>query len=201
MRRIAVLYTGNSHQHRTFTEPKYKQYIEEIIYLPKLQENDLDRFDVLIVPSQLHQKLVANHMDSIHTFLNQGKVVIALGAQSNDWFAGHHWEFRPTNFWWWLEPGAKSGLVMTKPEHDLFRYIKLEDATWHYHGVFFPKHEVDSLIDIENDGSIFYVDKQSTKGTLILTTLDPEYHFGNYFMPAAERFLDGLLPWLYSGKI
>lgn len=28
------------------------------------------------------------------------------------------------------------------------------------------------------------------------TSLDPMYHFGSYFMPATERFLDGLLPWL-----
>lgn len=201
MRKIAVLYTGSSHQHRTFTEPKYKQYIEELVYLPKLDEVDLHPYDVLIIPSQIHEKLITRHLDRIHAFLDQGKVVVALGAQHNNWFTGHHWEFRPTNFWWWREPGAKSGLVLTKPEHDLFRYITLADATWHYHGVFFPKHEVESLIEIENDGSIFYVDKDSTSGTLILTTLDPEYHYGSYFMPATERFMDGFLPWLAEGRL
>ncbi|MEK3726175.1 hypothetical protein [Paenibacillus sp. FSL H8-0034] len=201
MRKIAVLYSGSSHQHRTFTEPKYKQYIAELLYLPKLAEIDLNQFDVLIVPSQLHQEQVTRHMDQIHAFLNSGKTVVALGAQHQSWFPGHRWESRPTNFWWWLEPGASSGLVLAKPEHDLFRYIQLEDATWHYHGVFFPEREVESLIEIENDGSIFYVDKTSTRGTLILTTLDPEYHYGSYFMPATERFLDGFLPWLANGHI
>ncbi|MDF2725451.1 MAG: hypothetical protein K0Q59_5128, partial [Paenibacillus sp.] len=38
-------------------------------------------------------------------------------------------------------------------------------------------------------------------GTLLLTTLDPEYHFGSYFMPATERFLDGFLSWLAYGQI
>ncbi|TBL76083.1 hypothetical protein [Paenibacillus thalictri] len=201
MRKIAVLYSGSSHQHRTFTEPKYAEYIAELLYLPKLAQADLSRFDVLIVPSQLHQEQVTRHMNQIQGFLDSGKTVVALGGQHQDWFPGHHWEFRATNFWWWLEPGAKSGLVMTQPEHDLFRYINLEDATWHYHGVFFPKTEVESLIEIENDGSIMYVDKKSTPGTLILTTLDPEYHYGSYFMPATERFLDGFLPWLAEGRI
>ncbi|NOU67900.1 hypothetical protein GC096_28135 [Paenibacillus sp. LMG 31461] len=201
MRKIAVLYSGSSHQHRSFTEPKYKAYIAELLYLPKLAEIDLHQFDVLIVSSQLHQKLVTQHMAQIHEFLNSGKTVVALGAQHLDWFPGHRWEFRPTNFWWWLEPNASSGLKLTMPEHDLFQYIKLEDATWHYHGVFFPENEVESLIEIENDGSIFYVDKKTTQGTLILTTLDPEYHYGSYFMPATERFLDGFLPWLANGRI
>ncbi|WP_040952249.1 hypothetical protein [Gorillibacterium massiliense] len=201
MRRIAVLYAGSSHQHRTFTDPKYKPYIEEMVYLPKLTENDLERFDILIVPSQIHQGMITRHMHAIQSFLQQGKIAVALGAQPNPWFSGHRWEFRPTNFWWWREPEAKSGLVLTKPEHDLFNYIQLEDATWHYHGVFFPEHEVESLIKIENDGSILYVDKKSTSGTLILTTLDPEYHYGSYFMPATERFLNGFLPWLANGKI
>ncbi|MEC0225762.1 hypothetical protein [Paenibacillus alba] len=201
MRKIAVLYSGSSHQHRSFTEPKYKPYIAELLYLPKLAQTDLNQFDVLIVPSQIHQEQVTRHLEQIHAFLDSGKTVVALGAQHHSWFPNHRWESRPTNFWWWLEPGAQSGLVLTMPEHDLFRYITLEDATWHYHGVFFPEQEVESLIEIENDGSILYVDKKSTQGTLILTTLDPEYHYGSYFMPATERFLDGFLPWLANGRI
>lgn len=201
MRKIAVLYAGSAHQHRTFTEPKYAQYIAQLAYLPKLDELDLDPFDVLLMPSQIHQGMVERHLAQIRSFLDKGKIVVALGAQPNPWFPGHGWASRPTNFWWWLEPGAQSGLVLTRPEHDLFRYITLEDATWHYHGVFFPQQEVDSLIEIEGDGSILLVDKLSTPGTLVMTTLDPEYHYGSYFMPATERFLDGFLPWLAEGRI
>jgi len=201
MRKIGVLYSGSSHQYRTFTEPKYRQYLAELLYLPTFDEVDLNGFDVLLVPSQLHRELVTQHLPKIHAFLNSGKIVMALGAQHNPWFSGHNWETRPTNFWWWLEPGAKSGLMVKTPTHDLFRYITLNDATWHYHGVFFPQQEEESLIEVENDGSIFFIDKKSTGGTLILTTLDPEYHYGSYFMPATERFLNGVLPWLAEGVI
>ena len=105
-------------------------------------------------------------------------------------------EERETNFWWWLEKDAKSGLELTKPEHDLFNYITLNDATWHQHGVFWPPAGTDVLISTEDGGAVLYVDKVSTKGTWIVTTLDPDYHFGSYFMPATERFLDGFFPWL-----
>ena len=40
-----------------------------------------------------------------------------------------------------------------------------------------------------------YLDRVTTPGTLLVTTLDPTYHDGSYFMPATERFLDGFLPW------
>ena len=201
MRKIAVLHSGNSHQHRTFNEPKYNRFIYKLIYLPEFQADSLEEVDVLIVPSQLHQGMVSRKLRYIEQFLSRGGTVVALGAQPNDWFPGHKWEFRPTNFWWWLEEGATSGLILSKPEHDLFNYISLEDATWHYHGVFHPGPDAETLIGLEGGGAIMYIDKQSTAGTLVLTTLDPEYHYGSYFMPATERFLDGVMPWLAEGNI
>ena len=43
---------------------------------------------------------------------------------------------------------------------------------------------------------MLHIDRVSTSGTLLVTSLDPMYHFGSYFMPATERFLDGFLPWV-----
>ncbi len=200
-RKIAVLYSGNAHQYRTFTEPKYKKHIAELVYLPELKQDQMLQYDVLIVPSQLHQGLVTAQKAAIDQFLDAGKIVVSLGAEVNNWFPAHHWENRPVNFWWWMEKDGESGLELTQPEHPLFEFISLHDATWHYHGVFFPSSEVETLIQVKGDGAVFYIDKASTKGTLIMTTLDPEYHFGSYFMPATERFLDGFLPWLATGEI
>lgn len=43
---------------------------------------------------------------------------------------------------------------------------------------------------------MLYLDRVSTPGTLVVSTLDPLSHYGGHFMPATERFLDGFLPWL-----
>ncbi|AJS59052.1 hypothetical protein [Paenibacillus sp. IHBB 10380] len=201
MRKIAVLYGGNSHQFRTLYEPKYHRYIHHIIYLPELQYTSLDDIDVLLIPSQLHKSLVSESQHIIDAFINRGGIVTALGAQPNPWLPGHNWEIRPTNFWWWLESSTRSGLVAERPDHDFFRYLTIKDATWHYHGVFFPPAGSDIIISVEDGGAIMYVDKVSTAGTFIMTTLDPEYHYGSYFMPATERFLDGFFPWLAEGKL
>lgn len=45
-----------------------------------------------------------------------------------------------------------------------------------------------------------FEEKLPSGGRWIVTTLDPDYHFGSYFMPATERFLEGFFPYLASGK-
>lgn len=201
MRKIAVIYSGHAPHHRTFNEPKYKQYIDRLIYFPEFQDASLEGVDVLFVPSQLNEHLLMNAKAKIHAFANDGGIVVAFGPQPWEWLPNQKWEERETNFWWWLEKDAKSGLVLADPEYDLFNYITLRDATWHQHGVFWPVEGAQKLITTEDGGAVLYVDKVSTKGTWIITTLDPDYHFGSYFMPATERFLDGFLPWLAKGNI
>ncbi len=202
MRKIAVLFSGNSSHEITFNEPKYKKYISALIYLPELADADLSEFDVLYVPSQLNGRLLLKNKDKILAFSEAGGIVCAFGPQPWQWIPNQKWEDRETNFWWWLEKGADSGIRLTNEAHDLFsNYLTLADATWHQHGVFWPPAGTDTLISTVDGGSVLYIDKVSTNGTWLVTTLDPDYHFGSYFMPATERFLDGFFPWLAEGKI
>ena len=203
MRKIAALYSGHAPQYRTFHEPKIAQYLEKIIYLPRFEEVELDGMDVLIVPSRLHAKLMQKVIPAIQRFADKGGIVVAFGPQPLNWLPKQNWEERETNFWWWLEPGADSGLRMVAPDYPLFRDGHLDEAgcTWHQHGVFHLSEGMQSLIDMKDGGSLFYIDKVNTNGTWIVTTLDPEYHFGSYFMPATEKFLEGFMPWLAAGEI
>ncbi|PZX04569.1 hypothetical protein C7437_10481 [Psychrobacillus insolitus] len=201
MRKIAVIYSGNASHHRTFTEPRYKQYIDSLIYLPEFLNTSLEGVEVLFVPSQLNEKLLLQAKEKIIDFAQAGGIVVAFGPQPWEWLPNQKWEERETNFWWWLEKDAESGLVLAEPTYDLFNYITLEDATWHQHGVFWPVEGAQKLITTEDGGAVMYVDKVSTNGTWIITTLDPDYHFGSYFMPATERFLDGFIPWLAKGEM
>ena len=203
MRKIAVLHAGHAPHYRTFNEPKYKQYIEKLIYLRRFEEADLDGMDVLIVPSQLHLGNLDAVIPAIYRFADRGGIVVAFGPQPTAWLPKQNWEVRETNFWWWLEKGADSGLRMVSPDYPLFRDGFLTEAacTWHQHGVFHLEEGMQSLIDMKDGGSLFYIDKVNTNGTWIATTLDPDFHFGSYFMPATEKFLDGFFPWLANGEI
>lgn len=112
-----------------------------------------------------------------------------------EWLPGVTFEYRETNYWWWLEPGARLGATVADPDHGLFRYLTLADATWHHHGVLHPPEGAQTLLALEGGGAVLYLDRVTTPGTLVVAALDPISHFGSYFMPATERLLDGFLPW------
>ena len=53
------------------------------------------------------------------------------------------------------------------------------------------------MLIADRDGkAIVYIDEVTTRGRMILTSLDPFFHHGHHFMPATTRFLDGFLAWL-----
>jgi hypothetical protein len=195
MKRLGIIYGGASYHHRTLNHPKYREFFSRSIYLPDFDQTNLSDLDGLLIPARLHRRLILSIRPKLEEFLRNGKAVLAFGEQPTPYLPGVNWEYRPTNFWWWKEPGGSSGLVLARPEHSLFRHITLEDATWHYHGVFWPPLDSETLIATDDGGAVLYIDRVSTPGTIVVTSLDPIYHFGSYFMPATERFLNGFLPW------
>lgn len=202
MRKIAVLYGGSYQHHYMFKQSQFKGYFDRLIPLRQFANEDLSAYDVLIVPSWSHMKILEQNTEKIKQFADAGKIVVTFGPQHIDWLPNTKWENRPTNFWWWLEEEADSGLRLVGSEHPLFKnYITLDDATWHQHGVYLPSENSEVLVSQEDGAAVLYIDRHSSKGIWINTTLDPEFHVGMHFMPAAERFLTGFLPWLQEGQI
>lgn len=202
MRNIAVLYGGSSQHQRTYKDSEFAVYINQCVPIYEFATASLDDVDVLIIPSQTHAKYLHQNIEKIYDFANHGKIVVTLGSQTEEWLPAHQWEFRPTNFWWWLDPNAHSGLKLTTQSNELFtKYLTIEDATWHQHGVYWPTADCEVLLATTDGAAVFYIDRVNTNGVWINTTLDPDFHFGSYFMPATTRFLRGFLPWLKEGEI
>ncbi|HYZ08024.1 MAG TPA: hypothetical protein VE709_05390 [Pseudonocardiaceae bacterium] len=195
---LAAVYGGSAPHHRAITTPKYARHLTGgTVYLPELPDTDLTGLDGLVVPERLHHGLLEAGAKRVLDLLDAGGTVIAFsgGEPLPDFLPGVRWEHRPTNFWWWLEPGASLGLQTPDPNHSLFLHLGLRDCTWHYHGVLSPPDEAEVLVELPTGEALLYVDRASTPGTLIVSTLDPLSHYGSHFMPATERFLDGFLPW------
>ncbi len=195
---VAAVYGGSASHHRTLTAPKYRCHLRELVYLPELATTDLTRYRGLVIPERLHRGLVEAAAGRILELLDAGGTVVAFsgGEPLPEFLPGVVWEHRPTNYWWWREPGADLGLMSPTPEHPLLGHIGLADATWHYHGVLHPPAGAKTLVALPTGEALLYVDEVSTPGTLVVAALDPVSHYGSYFMPATERFLDGFLPWL-----
>lgn len=202
MRRLLAVYGGSAPHHRALTEPRYARWLAGTVYLPDLPGADLPDHDVLLVPERLHAGKLQEARPRLLAALALGRTVVVFGEQSvygeqpRGWLPGIDWSPTPTNYWWWLDPEASSGLHAHLPDHGLWRHLRLEDATWHHHGILRPPEGAEVLVTHDDGGAVLYVDRVSTPGTLVVATLDPLYHFGSYFMPATERFLDGFLPWL-----
>jgi hypothetical protein len=195
---LAAVYGGSAMHHRALTTPKYARHVDGgLRYLPDLAGTDLTGLDGLIIPERLHRDLLHAAAGRIRDLLDSGGTVIAFagGEPVPEFLPNVRWEHRPTNFWWWLEPGADLGLRTPDPEHSLFDHLTVRDCTWHYHGVLDPPDGAEVLVTLPTGEALLYVDRVSTPGTLVVATLDPMSHYGSHFMPATERFLDGFLPW------
>lgn len=194
---IAALDAGTYYHHRTFHTLELMSYLDRHLYLPELDDAALAGCDALIVSCRTNPDLLVPHRERFARFLAAGKTLVAMGETgAHRWLDGVRWTDCEVNFWWWKTPGADSGLRLAHPAHPLFSHLTLADATWHQHGTFTPPPGARSLIDKAGAGSVLYEDRHSTPGRLIVTSLDPMYHHGSYFMPAASRFLRGFLPWL-----
>lgn len=195
--RVVALDAGTYYHHRTFHTPAFQPHLDRTIYLPELDDTSLEDCDALIVSCRTSPSLLLPHKQRFADFLARGKTLVAMGeTRAHLWLDGVDWTPCETNFWWWREPGADSGLRLVAPDHGLFDYLALADATWHQHGTFRVPEGARSLIDKRGAGSVLYEDSCSTAGRLIVTSLDPMYHHGSHFMPATTRFLSGFLPWL-----
>ena len=123
-------------------------------------------------------------------------------SHSELWLPHVTFHERPTNWWWWLEPGADLGNRVTAPDHPLMRDIGKPEISWHLHGHFDPPEGAEVLATDREGRAILYLDARSTPGRMVVTSLDPIYHHGSHFMPATTRFLDRFLPnlrdWLHE---
>ncbi|WP_028303398.1 hypothetical protein [Oceanospirillum maris] len=197
--RIAFVDGGTYYHHATYNDPELKVFFDRNIYVLDLPEADLSDVDCLYIASRQNPADLVVARDVIDAFLASGKMVVALGeSHCEQWLSNVDWMPGVTNFWWWLTPGEDSGLRLNEPDHGLFSYITLDDATWHRHGTLSVPPGAKSLINAIEGGSVLY-DDSSSSGRRIVSTLDPCYHHGSYFMPATTGFLKGFLPWLKQG--
>lgn len=200
--RIAALDGGTSYHHESLYGPRFARFFDATIYTPELPRADLSPYDMLIVTCRTSPNLMRAAHDKVQEFLADGRTLVLMGeCRPDKWLPQVHWTWAPTNFWWWLEEGSGLGIRIAAPEHGLFNYLSLQDATWHIHGHFRVPNGATCLIEEPGKGAILYDDPATTPGRIIATCLDPFYHNGARFMPAATRFLEGFLPWLKDGAV
>lgn len=194
---ILAVHAGAAYHCEALEAPRYARFFDRLVRPEELDRVALSEFDVVLVPCRTPASRMAPHRERLAAFLDAGGCVAAMGETDQErWLPGICFTRRPTNWWWWLEPSASLGLTIANPDHHLFQRVAPDDIAWHLHGAFDPPPGACSLVEDSDGRSILYIDEVTTRGRMIVTSLDPFYHHGSHFMPAATRFLDGFLPWL-----
>lgn len=197
---VIVLDGGTSYHAFSLTDAMLGQWFDQRLYVDDVSSETLGHAGTVVVPCRLNPDWLVAHSDLLVEVLRQGRTLIAMGeTEPHKWLPDVRFTSVPTNFWWWLEPEGDLGLGIAAPDHGLFDFLTLAEATWHYHGTFETPDGATSLVNAADGGSILLDDRTSWPGRLILTSLDPFYHHGSFFMPAASRFLVGFTQWIRSG--
>jgi hypothetical protein len=183
------LYGGSFPEERVLSQPRYQQWVKELVYLPMLPQTDLSAYDVLLVPEGMHHRKMQAAEPQLRAFLDGGGTVAAFGDQPLSWLPGLSWEFSEAR-----RP-APGEIQVQHPDHPFHKSVSPEDI-WHHHGFFHPPAEAETLFATPDGGAVLYLDRASTGGTILATSLDLLVHLGTVNNPVSARFLNQFLPWL-----
>jgi hypothetical protein len=194
---ILAIHPGAYYHVESFETPRYAAYFDQLVRPEALAGMRLEDFAVVLIPCRTPGDRLAPHAAQLQRYLDQGGTIVVTGENEfAEFLPGIRFTPQPTNWWWWLEPGADLGVRIAAPGHPLFTQLAQRDLTWHLHGWFDVPAGAEVLAVNAEGKPILYVDEVSTKGRLVVTSLDPFFHHGSHFMPATTRFLDGFLPWV-----
>jgi len=195
--RLLTVHPGAYYHIESFEGARFAHYFDEFVRPEELSSVQIEDFDVLLIPCRTPADRILPHKDQLLRYLDAGGTIVSTGESHSELYLPNvRFTPQPTNWWWWLTPDADLGVRATNSGHSLFRFLPERDLTWHLHGWFDPPDGVTVLAVNEIGKPILYIDDVSTKGRLIVTSLDPFYHHGSHFMPATSRFLTGFLPWM-----
>lgn len=188
MKRLGMVYGGSVTEYRVLSDARFARWFAETVYLPELSEADLESLDGLLVPEGSHHRKLRAAGGAIRAFLDRGGTAIAFGDQPFPWLPGMAWTFRPAL--------PLTHLTTEHSDDGFHHHVPLDGAIWHHHGVFAPPAGGDTLLAADDGAAVLYVDRVSTNGTMVISSLDPLRHTGETAMPAAALFLERFLPWV-----
>ncbi|MCX2717908.1 hypothetical protein OQH61_09205 [Helicobacter sp. MIT 21-1697] len=202
----AIITGGSSFNAHFFSNKnaKYAHFFSHRYHFLDIDSIHFQDFDYIVLASRLNSAYLMPHKQKFIDYLQSGGHIISFGEIEKDYLPNIVWKDYPVNFWWWLIQGADMPLYALESDGSkqegrtksgLFSKMEVSTAKWHYHGAFYPPSNATKILVNELDESIIYKDN-SFKGNLYVTSLDPEFHLGQGFMPTTEPFFDTFMQWV-----
>lgn len=198
MKKIAALDSGTAFHIVSLHGKPFNKFFSKVIYLPELRFEDLEDMDILLVTCSSSVEQILKHKEIFYEFLKCKKTLVVMGRNGVDlWLKDVKSAKLPFNYWWWLNKNAKTELIPSDISHPFFKFIDFKDMIWHFHGGFeLPKNAVSIVEHGSLKKSVFFELKEYYGGDLVVTSLDPFYHHGSFFMPNATKFGKAILTYL-----
>ncbi len=176
---------------------KFGEIFDTKIYLPDLYKEDLSSFDYVVISSRLNPKFLMQNANKFLEFINNGGHIVLLGGAEVEFLPHLHYQSSEVNFWWWVHKGADLPLYAFDASHQLWDFLRVGECKWHYHGVFKENEKYEKIL-VNEIGEAIICKSHHFKGNLYLTSLDPDFHIGQGFMPVTIPFLDKYMQWIES---
>lgn len=198
--KTGIITGGTAFHQNLFTNKagKYANFFDEVLYILDLQEQNLsiNHLDYLLVASRINPNLLMSIGEKLLSYLENGGNLILFGEFPKIFLPYIRWRACEVNFWWWTINGADLPLFAVDKNHSLWKFLEVKECKWHYHGVFYPTKQCEKILVNELGESIIYKDSYHFKGNLYVTSLDPDFHIAQGFMPTTEPFFDKFMQWV-----
>lgn len=188
MSRLVALSSGSAAEARTLGEPRYRARLAAVAYTGDAGAAWPEPVDGVWVPEGTPRRRLAALAPRLDGVLAGGGTVVAFGDHQAGWPPGARWAYRPAG-------GAGQTVVVTAA-HGFAARVGDAASALHHHGVLEPPAGAEVLLATADGAAVAYLDRRTTPGTLLVTTLDPLAHFGATGSPEAAAFLDAFLPWV-----
>jgi hypothetical protein len=113
---ILAINPGTYYHIESLEGPRYARYFDRLARPEELDDLDLSQFRVVLIPCRTPADRIQPHADKLRAYLDQGGTIVATGESDSElWLPNVKFTSQPTNFWWWLTPGADLGVRVVKP--------------------------------------------------------------------------------------
>ncbi len=188
MSRLVALSSGSAAEGHTFDEPRYRARLAAVVDTLDARAGWPDTVDGVWVPEGTPRRRLTALAPRLDQVLAGGGAVVLFGDHQAGWPLGARWTYRPA--------GGAGETTAVSTAHGFAARVGDAAVALHHHGVLEPPEGAEVLLVTTDGAAVAYLDRRSTSGTLLVTTLDPLAHFGATGAPVAATFLDAFLPWV-----
>lgn len=162
------------------TEEAFKAFPEiDLLYVGSFNVQRIFLYDTVFIPFHLDQVFLYRHRRTLHRFLRDGGVLVLLGAteETRKWLPFFRWERDFTKTIKFSDDSNDGKVVfrsITSTKDLQFHSSYYGHGSLSGTGPIIPGKRV--LAEDDSGHAVMVIKRSDIKGTLFVTTLDPDYH-------------------------